>query len=186
MGQTEKMAALVGSALLGLIGVAAAFYAGDKPDWAPVAELLWELLSAGAAGALSFPIMEQIKNLAPQMSKLAQSYVHVFIATILGPLAWFGLIALDLTEVSPRGAMMVAAVAFGTGKQIWAHYKDKQAKMAMEAGYRAGEPPVGKPFIMGDDPGVRIRIDRGPTDLSNSGDAIPLFPDEERGPSGGM
>lgn len=180
MGMTAKMATLVGTALLGLVGVAAAFYAGDRPDWAPVAALLWELITAGAAGALSFPIMEKLKSLSfmANANKLVQSYVHVGIATVLGPLAWVGLIALDLTEVSPRGAMMVAAVAFGTGKQIWQHYKNKVEekieKAAEEAKPRIRErlaAYTGK-IPQGHSPGI-VEVGQAP-DVKFADEAYPL------------
>jgi hypothetical protein len=208
MGKSEKLSALIGAALLGLVAIAAAYYNHQTPNWQPVIALLYEIALGAGAGSLSFTAMERLKQwtVIGNASKLVQSYVHIAIASALGIGCWFALVGFGAVKVTEEGAVAVALTTYGVGKQIWQHYKNQQEKKteAILASLRAigeAEAEAAKPLIkarldayvgkvpQGHTPYVApIAPVSGPytddTDLSNSGDAMP-YPDGERGPSGG-
>lgn len=123
MPNTEKMAALFVAALMGAAAIIAAIYAGEQPDWGPIGELLTELSSGVGAGVAAFVIIERVKSWKPHFGGDPLFYTHMALAVLLGPLAYIGLVALNLTEVTQRGAVMVAGAAFLTGKTVFQQYK---------------------------------------------------------------
>lgn len=132
MGNTEKLAALFVAALVALAGIAAASFSGEAPDWGPVGELLTELASGAGAGAAAFVAVERIKVWWPQWSGERLFWTHLVLAVGLGPLAYAGLVALNLTEVTSRGAMLVAGAAFTTGKIVFEQYKKSPKEKARQ------------------------------------------------------
>lgn len=132
MGGTEKIAALFVAALIAVAGIVAAVYAGETPDWGPVGALLTEISSGVGAGAAAFVIIERVKAWWPQWSGDRLFYTHLTLAVLLGPLAYAGLVALNLTEVTSRGAMMVAGASFATGKIVFQQYKKSPAEKARQ------------------------------------------------------
>jgi hypothetical protein len=129
---TEKLAALFVGALIAAAGILAAIYAGEQPDWGPIGELLTELASGAGAGAAAFVVVERIKTWWPQWSGERLFWTHLGLAVVLGPLAYGGLVWLNLTEVTSRGAMLVAGAAFTTGKIVYQKYKNSPKEQARQ------------------------------------------------------
>lgn len=124
MGNTEKLSLMFTAFVLGLAGVLVAVYQGGQPDWGPLGDLLTELTTAAGAGTASFVIMQHVKKAMPGASSKALFLTHLAIVAIMAPAAWLGLVALNLTELTERGAIVVAGVAFAAAKLVYQQYKD--------------------------------------------------------------
>lgn len=129
MGNGEKLAGLVSVALISLAALLAAIYNGQPPNWGPTGDVLIELaFGAGAAVAAAFFIVQRTKAAFPNFGGTALFVYHLALAVLLGPLAYVGLVALNLTDVSERGAIMVATTAVAGGKAVWEAYKNTSPK----------------------------------------------------------
>jgi hypothetical protein len=135
----DRLKTKMGAALLGLLMLLVAWYTGEQPDWQPVSDLLVEFTAAGVTGVVTFPVMQWLKGKNNQtwvgkLDSLYQSYIHIVMATLLSVGAYVALVELGITEVSQRGAAMMALATVATGKQVWQHYKKAKEDKAEATG----------------------------------------------------
>jgi len=124
MGNTEKLSVLFVAALVSVAAILASLYNGTVPDWGPIGELLTEFVSGTGAAAAAFVVVQRVKAWRPDFSGTPLFVFHLVLACVLGPLSYVGLVALNLTEVTERGALVVAGVTFATGKAVYQLYKE--------------------------------------------------------------
>jgi hypothetical protein len=197
MGKSEKLGALFIAAIISLGGILVALYQGTPREWGAVGDLLAELITSGGAGTAVYISTQRLKQWKPNLSSNFHFWFSMVLSLLLAPAAWLALVALSLTELSERGAIMAVGAAISTAKVIYQQHKEG-AKKALERGAEAEAAKAkrrirerlgivgGTPVPLGDNPTARIRINRGETDYTNSGDAqpdydYPGYQDGERG-----
>jgi hypothetical protein len=169
-----------------------------------LAQYLSSLATVAGGGALLWLLMGLLVKIVPSLdTKPEAKFWIAFIGSFIIPV---GALAVKAALAGEQTTIAEWVTAVGTGYQISqgvhratskveAVIEEKKAQKPVQErlDYYAGEPPVGKPVSLGHTPYIApIAPVSGPyaeddeTDYTNSGDAIPLFPDEERGPSGGM
>src|SRR4028118_658249 len=118
MGQAERLAKLFIVVLLSLAGIATAIYQGGSPDLQPIAQLLTELVTAGSAGIVVRYLVDKLKARFPGISPLSRYWVAMALSASISPAAYLGLVALRLTELTEKGAIMAVTAAFVTATTI--------------------------------------------------------------------
>jgi hypothetical protein len=141
---------------------------------------------ASGCGALNQLIMAQIVRWKEEdnepISAKTKRRLSLLLALITPSVLYGFVVFMGWETYGIAAHIAYVGIAFMTAQAV--HGEMRLPSGAQERVQERLDAYVGK-LPRGDDPDARIRIDRGPTDLSNSGDAMP-YPDGERGPSGGL